>query len=200
MARELRVGTQTVRIAQRRLTPADLRARVTELEQEKAVLEEKVEQARDMYAAFNAAVCALLKDKFHGRAFASVNAFAETQGWTVDVLPQKALGNIQFTCLDGNGDPQFEDQQAGPNDVKCTFENCKSKAVFAEGTDEKGVAINPRCSLHLPVNALVHSDKPIDAVLAEEPEVQGCSDCGRKVGHNRDCKYSDIVPGMTVVN
>jgi hypothetical protein len=183
------IGTQTVRVRPRRLTPAETKARIKELEEENTVLQAQVDKARDQYDAFNAAVCALLQEKFHGRAFASTLAFASTQGWTVDVMPQKALGNIRFTCLDGNGEPQFKDEQAGPNDIKCAYEGCQSKAIFAERCDENGVAVNPRCGVHLPVGARIEQDKPLEVEVADEPEAPGCEGCGRKVGHNRDCKH-----------
>jgi hypothetical protein len=174
---ELRTKTVTIGPKKPRLTPLQMEKRIE-------ILEQQLENARQQYAVFNAATCALLKEKFQGRAFISIPVFLACQGWTVDVLPQKALGNVRFTCLDADGNTQFVDPIAGPDDVKC--ELCDSKAVFAAGRNEAGNPIKPRCSAHLPENAQVKED-PIEVVKPEEPEAEPCSGCGRKVGHNKDC-------------
>jgi hypothetical protein len=141
-------------------------------------------QARAKFFALNSAMCGLIKEKFQGRAYVSIPVFAECQGWTLDILPQKALGNVRLTCVDGNGHAQFKAETfTGP---ACEIEGCGAKAIFASGLDDNGQPVNPRCGAHLPDQAFVDPTRPIEAAVQEEV-VEVCPGCGRKVGHNLDC-------------
>jgi hypothetical protein len=165
------------------------------------ILAKKLEDARVQAHGVNALFAALVKEKHGGRAFVQISSFAETQGWCVDMLPQKALGNVRILAIDGNGHAQIADDVVmAPTDVPCCFEDdqkavCGAPATFAEGTDENDRPINPRCSAHLPEGAQIDPTKPIPtgaAAAKPEPEAVGCSGCGRKVGHNLDCpRYNE---------
>jgi hypothetical protein len=111
----------------------------------------------------------------------------------LDMMPQKVLGNIRMVAVDNNGHAQIaDDRKMAPTDVPCCAEGCGAPATFAEGLDAEGKPINPRCSAHLPENAMVRADQPIVAGNAVEEPVEVCSECGRKKpAHNRDCPYYD---------
>jgi len=156
------------------------------------VLQAQLGEARTRFYALNSMVCALLKEKHGGRAFVSIATFAETQGWTVDMLPQKALGNIRMIAVDGNGHAQIaDDKLMAPTDVPCCFEGCGAPATFAEGVDGDGKPVNARCSAHLPENAQIRADQPIVAGTAVEKEeiVPSCGECGRKGMHWPHCSH-----------
>jgi hypothetical protein len=171
-----------------------------QLEAQHMALLGQLGEARMRFSTLNAVVCALLKEKHGGRAFVSIPAFAETQGWTMDIAPQKSLGNIRLIAVDGNGHPQIaDDRKMAPTDVPCcwtmvmedcTTRTCGAPAMFAEGLDAEGKAINPRCSAHLPENAQVVADQPIVTGNAIEEPVELCGECGRKKpAHNLDCSH-----------
>ena len=155
------------------------------------VLQAQLGEARTRFFTLNSVVCALLKEKHGGRVFVSIPTFAETQGWTVDMMPQKALGNIRMIAVDGNGHAQIaDDRQMAPTDVPCV--ECGAPATFAEGLDTDGKPVNPRCSAHVPENAQIRADQPIVAGTALENEVpvETCNECGRRApGHNLDCSH-----------
>lgn len=152
-------------------------------------LQAQLGEARQRFHSFNSLFAAVLKEKHGGRCFVTIPTFAETQGWSVDFLPQKDLGNIRVLATDANGRPQVaDDKVADPTDEPCT--ECGAPATFAEGV-ENGRPKNARCSAHLPPNAQVLAHQPIvKMAVPAKPEAEdvACEECGRKVGHNRDCK------------
>jgi len=165
-----------------------------QLEQQVMALQAQLGEAQQRFYGLNAIGCALLKEHHGGRAFVQISTFAETQGWMLDMMPQKSLGNIRMIAVDNNGHAQIaDDRQMAPTDVPCCAEGCGAPATFAEGLDAEGKPVNPRCSAHLPENAQVRADQPIVAGNAVAEPVQVCSECGRRVpGHNLDCsRYNE---------
>ena len=160
------------------------------LEKKIQVLQAQLGEARKRMFALNSAMAALVREKHRGRCYLTIPTFAETQGWTVDMMPQKVLGNVRFTCVDKNGHPQFQDDEVtDPNATLCCFEGCGAPAKFAEGLSPEGNPLNPRCAAHLPDGASVHTNTaivPMPPVVEPTAETT-CPGCGRAVGHNLDC-------------
>ena len=124
--------------------------------------------ARTRFYGLNAIACALLKEHHGGRAFVQISTFAETQGWMLDMMPQKSLGNIRMIAVDDNGHAQIaDDRQMSPTDVPCCAEGCGAPATFAEGLDAER-----------------QSDQPamLCASTGERAGASGSTDRGRECG------------------
>ena len=94
-----------------------------QLEQQVMALQAQLGEAQQRFYGLNAIGCALLKEHHGGRAFVQISTFAETQGWMLDMMPQKSLGNIRMIAVDNNGHAQIaDDRQMAPTDVPCCAE------------------------------------------------------------------------------
>lgn len=141
-------------------------------------------EARQEISMLNSLTAALITEKFGGRTFVSIPAVIQHAGWAFAFVRLLPLGTVRLTVVDKEGNPQVrDDQDQTQHAIVC--EDCGKPAIVAAGKDAAGKILAPKCADHIPVGATVSGDSAVEVV--PEAPTACCSDCGRKVGHNRDC-------------